>query len=237
MADVSVFFAVSSKKTRVSLRRYRGESNGGVCSHPDNWGYHNAEAFIGVMDERLGKPCDSGRGFYLESWDAREFESDERWPRRCACGYEFQLSDAFQVFQDEVLIRADGKPGEFSRRHPVVGMMYDCYWLPDRYGSDGWVNVGPDGLALAVCVPEQIRSKWIGREFHPEQRASNCTMRADDKHHCWVRHGDARKNECHVDKSGPTCAAGAGSIVTDGWHSFIQRNLVLGVPAGAPLAG
>lgn len=55
-------------------------------------------------------------------------------------------------------------------------------------------------------------------------------MPGDGDHHCWVRSGDARKNQCNIDKAGRTCGAGAGSIVMPGWHSFITGGFVKAVP-------
>jgi hypothetical protein len=46
----------------------------------------------------------------------------------------------------------------------------------------------------------------------------------DKTHRCWVRHGDPDKGEpVHVDKAGHTCAAGAGSIATPGYHGFLHN--------------
>lgn len=53
-----------------------------------------------------------------------------------------------------------------------------------------------------------------GHHWYIDNRASNCTKKDDDVHRCWVRHGRPEDGTLHVDKSGNTCAAGAGSIDT-----------------------
>lgn len=232
--NVAVFFVQESGETRLSLRRYRSSSTGDRCPHPQGHGYHDAEIDIGKSPSRYGGFCENGRGRMHRSWEASEFEGDQRWPTRCICGYEFTDEDPRQVFTDEIMIRADGLPGTYSKRHNVVGMMWDCYWCADRYksvnGGPGWVNTGPDGLCLVVSVPTLRGNRWGVTEFQPEDRASNCTRRDDGEHHCWVREGDARKNQCHVGKNGNTCQAGAGSILTHGWHGFIHHGFVTDVP-------
>lgn len=235
--NVPVFFTKPAGIERVSLRRYRGSYEGGSCPHPGNWGYHNAEFFLGEMPERLdrSKPFDSGRGYYGAPWEVEEFADNPNWPARCACGYEFTDKDHRQIFTDDVMIRADGLGGKYSRRHAPVGMMWDAAWWQPRHksvnGGVGWINVGPDGLTLVVAVPSQdCKGQWSTTDFMPEMRASNCDRKDDGEHHCWVRHGDARKNECHIDKNGLTCNAGAGSIVTNGWHGFIHHGFVTDVP-------
>jgi hypothetical protein len=232
--NVAVFFTKPSGLERVSLRRYVSGRDD-KCSHPDNWGYHNAEFSLGELPARWGKLCDSGRGHKGGRWDASEFADHPGWPTRCACGYEFTDRDPRQVSTDNVMVREDGLPGKFSKRNAVVGMMWDCYWWGDRYesvdGGPGWINIGPDGLALVVAVPVLgTDGKWRARDFMPESRAKNCTRKDDGEHHCWVRHGDARRNQCHLDKNGNTCRGGAGSIVSNGWHGFIHHGFITDVP-------
>lgn len=75
---------------------------------------------------------------------------------------------------------------------------------------------GPDGRALTVVCPD-------GHHWFIDGRASNCTMKGDDMHRCWVRHGRPEDGTLHVDKNGNTCAAGAGSIDTGKWHGFLHN--------------
>lgn len=70
-----------------------------------------------------------------------------------------------------------------------------------------------DGPALWVQTP--------GGAWCIDSRASNCTMPYDYNHRCWVRHGEPPL--VTVDKNGPTCAAGAGSIAVGSYHGFLQN--------------
>lgn len=224
--NVPVFYTVPNGKVILSLRRYTF-SEKRKCPANGEWGC-GAMVTLGTFDARYGELCDSGRGHYLGLWRPSEFK-DGPWPERCGgCGEPFDPAmTEDQVFQEPIYVRADGQRGEYTLRAAPVGMMWDAFWMRDRYEASedgpGWVNVGPDGLTLVICVPTK-------HDFMPEMRASNCTMKRDGTHHCWVRHGDARKNECHIDKIGHTCAAGAGSIVTSTWHGFIHHNCVTDVP-------
>jgi hypothetical protein len=76
--------------------------------------------------------------------------------------------------------------------------------------------MGEDGIAMMVRCPVK------GHDWQVDGRATNCSMRADRKHKCWVRHGDPREARVTVDKNGATCGAGGGSIVTEDWHGFLR---------------
>lgn len=53
-----------------------------------------------------------------------------------------------------------------------------------------------------------------------DSRAGNCGSPEDFEHRCWVRHGEPPA--ITVDKSGPTCVAGSGSIDSGTWHGFLR---------------
>lgn len=74
---------------------------------------------------------------------------------------------------------------------------------------------GPDGLAICCRLPGP--HTWM-----IDGRASNCTMPDDREHRCWIRHGTVG-DKLTVDKAGLTCAAGAGSILVEGYHGFLQN--------------
>lgn len=81
--------------------------------------------------------------------------------------------------------------------------------------EDDYPNMcGSDGLSIVCILP-------TGDHWFIDGRASNCTMREDTAHRCWVRHGTLG-GTVHVDKTGNTCAAGAGSIAVDGFHGFLH---------------
>lgn len=224
--NVPVFYTVPNGKVRLALRRFIF-SDKQKCPARGEWGC-DASAPIGTFDARYGETCDSGRGSYLGIWRPEEFR-DGPWPAACGhCGEPFDPAKTEdQVFQEAVYVRYDGGPGEFTLRDAPVGMMWDAFWMRNAWEASengpGWMNVGPDGIALVIQVPRN-------HPFMPEQRASNCTMKDDGHHKCWVRHGDATKNEVHIDKVGHTCQAGAGSIVTRDWHGFIHHSMVTDVP-------
>lgn len=82
-----------------------------------------------------------------------------------------------------------------------------------------WPPAAPhDGLSIACqCIG--------GHVWYIENRASNCTMKDDRNHRCWVRHGTVG-DRLTVDKNGLTCQAGAGSFFmgpNNEWHGFLRR--------------
>lgn len=81
--------------------------------------------------------------------------------------------------------------------------------------TDPVYTKGADGLAIICQMPE-------GHTWYIDSRASNCTMKTDSVHRCWVRHGTVG-DKLTVDKVGASCKAGGGSIdVKDVWHGFLK---------------
>lgn len=81
--------------------------------------------------------------------------TDERWPRACRCGYEFQEADPRQLFW-QVIYRDDA--GDEYTLHTVLGneggivsapagAMWYADWWPIKPGES------PDGRALVVRCP------------------------------------------------------------------------------------
>lgn len=97
----------------------------------------------------------------------------------------------------------------------------------DRDGAtdpNGWPPVGYDGLSVA-CVCRW--GDWV-HHWYIDYRASNCTMKDDDEHRCWVRHGTVG-DRVTVDKNGKTCGAGAGSFFmgpNNEWHGFLRDGVM-----------
>lgn len=89
---------------------------------------------------------------------------------------------------------------------PAGAQMYVDYGTPN----------GPDGKSLAVKLPGN-------HTWHVDSMCSNCDMKDDKVHRCWIRHGDPRQCNVTVDKQGNTCKAGAGSILIDKWHGFLTN--------------
>lgn len=89
----------------------------------------------------------------------------------------------------------------------------DMFW--STFSSGGCsTHEPPCERHLMVVCPD-------GHWWDIDGRASNCTMKDDKQHRCWVRHGELPK--ISVDKNGLTCSAGAGSILTDRWHGFLRN--------------
>jgi hypothetical protein len=78
-----------------------------------------------------------------------------------------------------------------------------------------WSNC--DGKHIEVVCPD-------GTFWDASSRASNCTMKQDTLHRCWVLHGEAPN--LTADKNGLTCKAGAGSIQTPSWHGFMRNGVL-----------
>jgi hypothetical protein len=184
--------------TRASLRIYWGDDCP-RCLGSGNQGYHNAHtpltqsAVLG--DWKLGgEPSD-----YPE----------ERWPTNCDhCGAAAPPEAKRQVFRERRFNTASGEP--------EPGDIYETTWEHEDggRGACAWTNCA--GPHLHAVTPN-------GSHWNVDSRASNCTMPGDTTHRCWIRRGDPRTGLVHVDKSGPTCAAGAGSIAVDGWHGFLHQ--------------
>jgi hypothetical protein len=197
MDNVKCFWIEPSGTLKVRLRRYVGFDE----SRCSVGGYHNAHS-----EEVERRPHTAGT--YISQGGPEVFErypkTDPRWPTRCACGYAFQDSDAWQEFVDQIYV--DKKGREYLLRDNVPGMMYDAWWLHDTQ------YVGADGRSIMVVCPD-------GHEWCIDSRASNCDMKKDTEHKCWIRHGEPPM--LTVDKNGKTCGAGAGSIQTPKWHGFL----------------
>ena len=78
-----------------------------------------------------------------------------------------------------------------------------------------WDNC--DGRHVWVVLPG-------GDLWNSHWRASNCTMKEDRLHRCWVLHG--LWPDVTADKNGLTCAAGAGSIVGTSFHGFLRNGVL-----------
>lgn len=167
-------------------------------------GYHNAKIFLKDIEEDVLKTI----GPY--TWPAE----DPLWPTACECGYVFRTDDHRQVFPDRVYRRVDTGE-EFPLRKAPPGSLYVATWYEP--GEHRFLH-GYDGLSVHCIRPH-------GDTWCIDSRASNCTMKDDFAHRCWVRHGTFGET-VHVDKNGLTCGAGAGSIFSgknNEWHGFLDH--------------
>lgn len=147
--------------------------------------------------------------------------SDENlpWPTACGCGFEFTRDNSRRSAGGNAAYRRNdtGEIIEHLSQAPI-GACWDleCYRDREFFKNDGhpyWV--GEDGRILCVKTP--------GGDWIIDSRASNCTMKDDMAHRCWVRHGKPEDGTLHVDKNGKTCSAGAGSIVCGSYHGFLHN--------------
>lgn len=97
------------------------------------------------------------------------------------------------------------------------GAMWDATWMHDCVGGHFLGGANSDGRFLVVRLPN-------GHDWTVDARCSNCTLRDDDTHRCWVRHGEPP--HITVDKNGHTCAAGAGSILSGDYHGFLRNGVL-----------
>lgn len=135
--------------------------------------------------------------------------ADPRWPQACACGYIFSADDDWQLLTRKLYRRlSDG--AVMTLAEAPVGALWRATW----YEKDDPKRCGRDGFSIWCKTP--------GGDWHIDGRANNCTMPDDWTHRCWVRQGTVG-GVLHVDKNGPTCAAGAGSIGTPTWHGFLDH--------------
>jgi hypothetical protein len=238
LMGVKVFWLEPTDLERVTLRRYRSSSfaapDGSVVTRagcPLPQGYHDRSVII--IDQR---PCEDhsiADPDYLQEQGvfSAPTKDDPRWPTHCDCGYAFAPDDPWQVFPEQ-LFRGAPDGLLYTLRAAPPGAMWDATWLKDTE----WA-VGPDGISLHVRLPN-------GHDWCVDQEASNCTrtqwlpgtyvggdgverhaekMWKGRTHYCWIRHGDPRTGNVHVDKDGDTCAAGAGSIQSGNYHGFLHN--------------
>lgn len=204
----------------VGLRRYTSTGSKGY-SCADGW--HEALVFTGTEPAEY-RDTDHGR---VLAHRPDVPHDDPRWPTECArgCGYQFTDGDVWQEWQEQLYRRAD--TGEVVSLRPrrdydpegaptpaPPGAMWNAWWMPD---TPAWR--GPDGMALMVRLPD-------GHDWHVDGEASNCTRKGDTTHKCWVRHGDPRTGQVTAGKDGDTCAAGAGSIASHGYHGFLRDGVL-----------
>ena len=205
MNRIQCFWIESTDKVRRYLRRYKS-SDIEKCSLVR--GYHDAMVVLDEVPVEYNTWEDGRKYIKFDEPDLPH--DDHRWPKQCECGYVFQDTDHWQVFKESLWKRPD--TGEvFILKDAPAGAMWNAWWISDG-AAPGSFCVGEDGISLYVKTP--------GGDWLVDGRASNCTMKEDNIHKCWVRHGTAPN--ITVAKSGNTCAAGAGSIQCGSYHGFLR---------------
>lgn len=216
---VTCFWLEPTDRAQVGLRRYRSSSTEPESPCPregGRWLYHGALTLLGDAPITWSAERPAGHNHWFTDAGDRhgvpDFtypgHDDPRWPAVCECGgYEFADGDAWQEWLDRLYRCAD--TGELvTLRDAPDGAMWDAVWYRPMKG--------PDGRCLVVKCPGG--SDWI-----IDSRASNCTMPDDSEHRCWIRHGEPPR--ITVDKNGPTCAAGGGSIQAGTYHGFLRDGM------------
>lgn len=196
-----VFWCEPTGSANYYYRRYKYKE-GERCNEKDT--YHNACTFwykgnvIYSTDKKDGHR-------YIDSIAPPALGN---WPVKCEnCDYIFSEEDDKQIFMLQIYRRTDTNE-EIEDRSWPIGAMRDLWWMWDAYK-------GADGLCVCIQTPD---GEWI-----IDSRASNCTLKQDNVHKCWVRHGDPKTGDLHVDKSGVTCSAGGGSIQCGNYHGFLHN--------------
>jgi hypothetical protein len=242
---IKVFYLERSTKVRQVLRRYTRD--GGECSDISNHGFHEAPMVVLGDVEVPEMPKDeyhvleAGTAIVDNGMIGPIRADDPRWPIQCTCGYKFRDDDGSKRYWPQRLYRRTDNGELHTLRDAPLGAM----WHVDYYN-----HTGPDGQCLVVRIPKHhdwmvdsrasncdSPCKYCGRPYQGHTNAT-CSNPGDGQrpytvgsyedirpeHRCWVRHGDAKTGNVHVDKNGITCNAGAGSIISpDGWHGFLHN--------------
>jgi hypothetical protein len=198
------YLLTPTDRVRRSLRVYDSDT---LRSYQCPRGYHEAWRPIDEVPAIWKEdPTEPGRRILSNMYRETDFAGDARWPTHCDhCGAKLTQDHTRQVFTDLIYRRSDTGADE-TLREAKPGAMWDAWWYSHRRG--------PDGRCLIVICPD-------GRQWMIDSRASNCTMKDDHVHRCWVRHGEPPN--ITVDKNGHTCAAGGGSIDTGTFHGFLRN--------------
>lgn len=206
MARIRCFLLEETGRVAINLRRYHSTDLAGqdICLDVNSGGYHNASIHIGDEPAEYNE-----QGYIINGIKSVPAHDDPRWPTSCICGYVFQEKDEWQRFTQRLYRRVDTGE-EMILRNAPAGAMWYAEWLDKMYTPQG-------EHVLMVKTP--------GGDWVIDGRASNCGMPDDEKqerHHCWVRHGTPP--DITVSKQGgPTCSAGAGSILCGSYHGFLRE--------------
>jgi hypothetical protein len=192
------------------LRRYVRDHEGGDYTCAGGW--HEALAAI-----ENGHALITDDGLH-RSPDPDAFAGDPRWPTGCdGCGRSFAPDDHRQVLVRRIYRVASAVPGaaasvgDFAT---IEDAPPGAMWYADWMGE--WAH-GPDGRTLVVKLPD-------GHQWTVDAEATNCTRKGDRAHKCWIRNGEPPM--VTVGKDGETCAAGAGSIASPGYHGFLRAGVL-----------
>lgn len=210
------FLLTPISKIRVWARRYNAGIPNCCPLYPGEYSYHGNMNLIGDFDY----PHVEGQ---YEDWNdfvetLRPPVGDPIWPMNCKCGAPILdelrgCEKGGQMFVHRMYQRSDNG-GLTTLQEAPTGALWYAWWYRMENGSFGWDWDNASTPPLMCMLPNN-------REWNIDGRASNCTMKEERTHRCWVRHGEPPN--IHVDKNGHTCQAGAGSILSGNWHGFLHN--------------
>jgi hypothetical protein len=203
--------------TRAWLRTYWDEYEAGYKAKnkcPNAWGNgkpgcHDARVFL----TKTPKNADWELGGKSEDYE------ESRWPTKCEnCGEPVPplrrrnedgsgIEVVRHILHKRLYSTASG--------NPEIGDLYWANWYHEN-GEKCWLWDNCTGAHLMAVLPN-------GREWDIDSRASNCTLPQDKLHRCWIRTGEPPM--ITAGKNGPTCSAGAGSILSGDYHGFLINGI------------
>lgn len=173
-----------------------------------NVGIHNAYSELGVKLDTED----------FKAFGSEENYSNELWPTACqACGVKVPLNvpEPIQVDEEGYRLVKQVFVSRFYDNESGSPQIGDIYQLKHEDRSCiYWDNC--DGIHTYGLLPN-------GHTWDINSRASNCTLKDDRTHRCWVATGSVFDGTLDVGKNGNTCDAGAGSIQAGSWHGFLRN--------------
>ncbi|HEX3800262.1 MAG TPA: hypothetical protein VH413_16320 [Verrucomicrobiae bacterium] len=177
-------------------------------------------------------------------------ETDPRWPTRCDhCGYLFKDDDSRSLspnrhwrnpateetfvaplpvgalfFSDEKIFQGPGRGMDGRSLVVVMPSARDyCTWNVDSRAGNCTVPCKTCGQLYAVHGNRYDEGK---KEMVAGSGCKKFMPADDDKHRCWTRRGEPPNVTVGKSEFGPTCGAGAGSIIVPGWHGFLRNGVL-----------
>jgi hypothetical protein len=228
MSAIKCFFVQRINRFQAVLNRYGEISGDAACLKRKSeapFDMHEGNTALDESHERPAFPDDD----------------DPRWPTRCDyCEGIFNAATSNRSMTTQHFYR-DPLSEQIYKTPLPVGAMF--FAEPGESYCKGF-----DGRTLVVMIPD-TRCKSGAFGWHVDSQASNCpepcetcgvpynqhwqryaesefkcryVPRDKGAHRCWCRHGEPPL--VTVNKSGPTCSAGAGSIISpSGWHGFLRN--------------
>lgn len=144
-SKLTCFWLEPTDLVEVSFRRFRSSSDHHCPAsrapypghHPVVWGYHSESVVIEAAIKRF-RPHDGNET------PSDKQKADPRWPKKCACGYEFADTDYWQHSM-HTLYMASNDYGLCTLHSAPAGAMYDAHWFDRK---------GPDGKSIVLKTPE-----------------------------------------------------------------------------------